>query len=201
MTFPPSMLPEVRPSSCMYGETDPSFLGAAIPIAGAAGDQQSALFGQACFAPGEVKNTYGTGGFLLMNTGGKTGVFPGNGLVTTIAWGLDGRVTYALEGSIFCGRGSHPMAPGQPPPHRFGGRYGIYGPEGAGHPWLLCGPCLLPAWGRPTGIPMPGGSLRGSPEASTNTISSGLRWIPIAYQVNDVLQAMEADAGHRGCPR
>lgn len=100
LDIPESMLPEVRPSSCIYGKTDPSFFGGAIPIAGAAGDQQAALFGQTCFAPGEAKNTYGTGCFLLMNTG-ETPVFSKNGLVTTIAWGLDGKVTYALEGSIF----------------------------------------------------------------------------------------------------
>ena len=98
--IPKCMLPEARPSSCIYGETDPSFLGGRIPIAGAAGDQQSALFGQTCFHPGEAKNTYGTGCFLLMNTGDHP-VFSENGLVTTIAWGLDGKVTYALEGSIF----------------------------------------------------------------------------------------------------
>lgn len=100
LDIPRSMLPDVKPSSCVYGEADASFLGGAIPIAGAAGDQQAALFGQACFAAGEAKNTYGTGCFLLMNTGEKP-VFSDNGLVTTIAWGLDGRVNYALEGSIF----------------------------------------------------------------------------------------------------
>lgn len=100
LNIPGCMLPRVMPSSCIYGETDPSFFGGSIPIAGAAGDQQSALFGQTCFSPGEAKNTYGTGCFLLMNTG-ETPVFSKNGLVTTIAWGLDGKVTYALEGSIF----------------------------------------------------------------------------------------------------
>ena len=100
LDIPRCMLPEVRPSSCIYGETDPSFLGGPIPIAGAAGDQQAALFGQTCFTPGEAKNTYGTGCFLLMNTG-DTPVFSKNGLITTIAWGLDGEITYALEGSIF----------------------------------------------------------------------------------------------------
>ena len=100
LNIPRCMLPEVRPSSYIYGKTDPSFFGGAIPIAGAAGDQQAALFGQTCFEPGEAKNTYGTGGFLLMNTGEKP-VFSSNGLVTTIAWGLDGKVNYALEGSIF----------------------------------------------------------------------------------------------------
>ena len=100
LNIPKCMLPEPKPSSCIYGEADPSYLGGPIPIAGAAGDQQSALFGQTCFNAGEAKNTYGTGCFLLMNTGEKP-VFSKNGLVTTIAWGLDGKVNYALEGSIF----------------------------------------------------------------------------------------------------
>ena len=100
LDIPESMLPTPVPSSQIYGYTDPSFLGDEIPIAGAAGDQQAALFGQTCFHAGEAKNTYGTGCFLLMNTGEKP-VFSKNGLVTTIAWGLDGKVNYALEGSIF----------------------------------------------------------------------------------------------------
>lgn len=100
LNVPECMLPEAKPSSCVYGEADPSFFGGAIPISGAAGDQQAALFGQTCFTAGEAKNTYGTGCFLLMNTGEKP-VFSKNGLVTTIAWGLDGKVNYALEGSIF----------------------------------------------------------------------------------------------------
>jgi glycerol kinase len=100
LNIPKSMLPEVKPSSCVYGTTDPALFGGEIPIAGAAGDQQAALFGQTCFTAGEAKNTYGTGAFLLMNTGEKP-VFSNNGLVTTIAWGLDGKVNYALEGSIF----------------------------------------------------------------------------------------------------
>ena len=100
LNIPKCMLPEPKPSSCVYGEADPSYLGGPIPIAGAAGDQQSALFGQTCFNAGEAKNTYGTGCFMLMNTGEKP-IFSKNGLVTTIAWGLDGKVNYALEGSIF----------------------------------------------------------------------------------------------------
>ena len=100
LQIPKAMLPEPMPSSCVYGHTDPSYFGGPIPIGGAAGDQQSALFGQVCFHPGAAKNTYGTGCFLLMNTGEKP-VFSQNGLVTTIAWGLDGKVEYALEGSIF----------------------------------------------------------------------------------------------------
>ncbi|MDW2796908.1 glycerol kinase GlpK [Clostridium boliviensis] len=100
LNIPECMLPEAKPSSLVYGESDPQFFGGPIPIGGAAGDQQSALFGQTCFTAGEAKNTYGTGCFLLMNTGEKP-VFSKNGLVTTIAWGLDGKVNYALEGSIF----------------------------------------------------------------------------------------------------
>ncbi|MDD6350923.1 MAG: glycerol kinase GlpK [Lachnospiraceae bacterium] len=100
LDIPKSMLPKVVPSSQVYGYADPSYFGAEIPIAGAAGDQQAALFGQTCFSEGEAKNTYGTGAFILMNTGEKP-VFSKNGLVTTIAWGLDGKVTYALEGSVF----------------------------------------------------------------------------------------------------
>ncbi|NMB07037.1 MAG: glycerol kinase GlpK [Tissierellia bacterium] len=101
LEIPLSMLPEVRPSSEVYGVTDPHTLGGAeIPISGIAGDQQAALFGQACFEPGMAKNTYGTGCFMLMNTGEEM-VISKNGLLTTIAWGVDGKVEYALEGSIF----------------------------------------------------------------------------------------------------
>ena len=100
LDIPVSMLPKAVPSSGIYGHTAAQFFGAPIPIAGAAGDQQAALFGQACFDPGDSKCTYGTGAFLLMNTG-ETPIFSRNGLVTTIAWGLDGKVNYALEGSIF----------------------------------------------------------------------------------------------------
>ena len=100
MDIPKAMLPTPMPSSCIYGHTAPQFFGASIPVAGAAGDQQAALFGQACFTPGDSKCTYGTGAFLLMNTG-STPIASKNGLVTTIAWGLGDKVTYALEGSIF----------------------------------------------------------------------------------------------------
>ena len=100
LDVPASMLPEVKPSSCVYGKTDFELLGGEIPIAGAAGDQQCALFGQCCFEPGQMKNTYGTGCFLLMNTGHDI-VKSQNGLVTTIAASADGTVQYALEGSIF----------------------------------------------------------------------------------------------------
>jgi len=98
---PRAVLPKVVPSSQVYGETDPAvFFGAALPIAGIAGDQQAALFGHGCFAPGNTKNTYGTGAFLLMNTGAKP--IPSKaGLLTTVAWQIDGKTTYALEGSVF----------------------------------------------------------------------------------------------------
>ncbi|MCT4620864.1 MAG: glycerol kinase GlpK [Marinisporobacter sp.] len=99
--IPAAMLPEVKPSSEIYGYTDENtFGGAQIPISGAAGDQHAALFGQACFNPGMAKNTYGTGCFMLMNTG-KDLIPSKNGLLTTIAWGVDGKIEYALEGSIF----------------------------------------------------------------------------------------------------
>ena len=100
LNIPKSMLPEVKPSSYVYGKTAPDLLGGDIPIAGIAGDQQAALFGQCCFEPGMVKNTYGTGCFILMNTGEKA-VQSQNGLLATIAWGLEGKVEYALEGSVF----------------------------------------------------------------------------------------------------
>ncbi len=101
LTVPKSMLPDVRPSSEVYAKTTPiHFFGQEVPISGVAGDQQAALFGQACFSPGMAKNTYGTGCFMLMNTGEKA-VASDHGLVTTIAWGLNGKVEYALEGSIF----------------------------------------------------------------------------------------------------
>lgn len=98
--IPRAMLPEVRPSSGFFGETSPHIFGAAVPVTGIAGDQHAALFGQACFAPGDVKSTYGTGAFMLMNTGPDP-IVSMNGLLTTIAWGVESAPTYALEGSVF----------------------------------------------------------------------------------------------------
>ncbi len=101
LSVPASMLPEVHSSSEVYAMIDPNlFFGERIPISGIAGDQQAALFGQACFEPGMAKNTYGTGCFMLMNTG-EQAIRSEHGLLTTIAWGVDGKVEYALEGSIF----------------------------------------------------------------------------------------------------
>jgi glycerol kinase len=98
--IPESMLPDVRPSSHKFGRIEPDFLSGEVMVGGIAGDQQSSLFGQCCFGPGMIKNTYGTGCFMLMNTGEKA-VESKNGLLTTIAWGVDGKVDYALEGSVF----------------------------------------------------------------------------------------------------
>ncbi len=100
LDVPRAMLPEVRSSSEIYGETDPALLGSAVPVAGNAGDQQAALFGQACFEPGSAKNTYGTGCFMLLNTG-ETPVPSHKGLLTTVGWKIGDRTTYALEGSVF----------------------------------------------------------------------------------------------------
>lgn len=100
LEIPESMLPEVRDSAGSFGESEPELLGRPLPISGVAGDQQAALFGQACFEPGSTKNTYGTGCFMLMNTGAEPRESK-SGLLTTIAWGVDGRVEYALEGSVF----------------------------------------------------------------------------------------------------
>ncbi len=191
--IPACMLPEVKPSSCTYGETDPSFFGGRIPIAGAAGDQQAALFGQTCFEPGEAKNTYGTGCFLLMNTGEKP-VFSRNGLVTTIAWGLDGRVNYALEGSIFVAGAaiqwlrdelhlidsapdSEYMAQKVPDTN---GCYVVPAFTGLGAPYW-------DQYARGTIV----GITRGVNKY--HIIRATLE--SLAYQVNDVLVAMEADSG------
>lgn len=193
LDIPKCMLPEVKPSSCVYGMTDPSFFGGEIPIGGAAGDQQAALFGQTCFAPGEAKNTYGTGCFLLMNTGERP-VFSQNGLVTTIAWGLDGKVNYALEGSIFVAGAaiqwlrdemrlidsaadSEYMARKVPDTN---GCYVVPAFTGLGAPhW--------DQYARGTIV----GITRGVNKY--HIIRATLE--SIAYQVNDVLEAMEADSG------
>ena len=195
LNIPKSMLPEAKPSSCIYGQTDPAFFGGSIPIAGAAGDQQAALFGQTCFEPGEAKNTYGTGCFLLMNTGEKP-VFSDHGLVTTIAWGLDGKVNYALEGSIFVAGAaiqwlrdelrlidsaadSEYMAKKVPDTN---GCYVVPAFTGLGAPYW-------DQYARGTIV----GITRGVNKY--HIIRATLE--SLAYQVNDVLVAMEADSGIR----
>ena len=193
LEIPISMLPDVKPSSCVYGRTKPDFLGGPIPIAGAAGDQQSALFGQTCFSPGDAKCTYGTGAFLLMNTG-EVPIASQNGLVTTIAWGLDGKINYALEGSIFVAGAaiqwlrdqlrfidsamdSEYMAKKVPDTN---GCYVVPAFTGLGAPWW-------DAYAR--------GSVLGLTRGTNKYHIIRATLDSIAYQVCDVLRAMEADAG------
>ena len=195
LDIPASMLPKPVPSGCLYGQTAPSFFGAPIPIAGAAGDQQAALFGQSCFHAGEAKNTYGTGCFLLMNTG-ETPVFSKNGLVTTIAWGLDGKVNYALEGSIFVAGAVvqwlrdelkliDSAADSEAAARKVGDTAGCY---------------VVPAF---TGLGAPywdqyaRGTIVGLTRGVNRNHIVRAALEAIAYQVNDVLEAMEADSGIR----
>ena len=193
LDIPRAMLPKVKPSGCLYGETDREYFGKPIPIAGAAGDQQAALFGQACFNPGEVKNTYGTGGFLLMNTG-ETPVSSTNGLLTTIAWGLDGKVTYALEGSVFVAGAAiqwlrdelkliESAADSEKMALEVSDTNGCY---------------VVPAFtglGAPYWDPYARGTIVGLTRGVNRCHLVRATLESIAFQVNDVLQAMEADAG------
>ena len=193
LNIPECMLPTPVPSSQIYGYSDPAFFGAEIPIAGAAGDQQAALFGQTCFYEGEAKNTYGTGCFLLMNTGEKP-VFSKNGLVTTIAWGLDGKVNYALEGSIFVAgaaiqwlrdgmRMLDSAADSEYMATRVKGTHGCY---------------VVPAF---TGLGAPHwdqyarGTIVGITRGTTKNHIIRATLESIALQVCDVIDAMKADAG------
>ncbi|MDO5564199.1 MAG: glycerol kinase GlpK [Eubacteriales bacterium] len=193
LNIPKCMLPEVKPSSCVYGKTAAEYFGSEISIAGAAGDQQAALFGQTCFKPGEAKNTYGTGCFMLMNTGEKP-VYSNNGLVTTIAWGLDGKVEYALEGSIFVAgaaiqwlRDELKIINSSPESEKeaesvkdTNGCYVVPAFTGLGAPhW--------DQYARGTIVGLTRGVNR------QHIIRATLE--SIAYQVNDVLQAMNADSG------
>ena len=193
LNIPACMLPEVRPSSCVYGETTEELFGGSIPISGAAGDQQSALFGQTCFNPGEAKNTYGTGCFMLMNTGEKP-VFSKNGLVTTIAWGLDGKVEYALEGSIFVAgsaiqwlRDQLRLVDSAPDSEYFAKKVkdtnGCY---------------VVPAFtglGAPHWDPYARGAILGLTRGVNKYHVIRATLDSLCYQVNDVLQAMKADSG------
>ncbi len=192
LDIPASILPNVLPSSGVFGYTLPFHFGSPIPISGVAGDQQAALFGQACFTPGSAKNTYGTGCFLLMNTGEKP-VLSQNGLLTTIAWGLDGKVTYALEGSVFV--------------------------AGAAIQWLrdeleliqtaqetealalsvpdTCGVYLVPAFvglGAPHWDAYARGTLTGLTRGANRCHIVRAALESMAYQTYDVLHAMEEDA-------
>ena len=195
LNIPISMLPKPVPSSEVYGHTAAHFFGAPIPIAGAAGDQQAALFGQTCFHPGDSKCTYGTGAFLLMNTGRRP-IFSKNGLVTTIAWGLNGNVDYALEGSIFVAgaaiqwlrdelRFIESAADSEYMAQKVKNTNGCY---------------VVPAF---TGLGAPhwDAYARGAVLGLTRGVNKyhiiRATLDSIAYQVSDVLSAMEADSGIR----
>ncbi len=194
LTVPASMLPTVRSSSAVYGYTDPSvFLGSKIPIAGAAGDQQAALFGQTCFKPGMAKNTYGTGCFMLMNTGDQP-VESKNGLLTTIAWGIEDKVEYALEGSIFVAgaaiqwlRDGLKLIETAPDSEYFAKKVkdaeGVY---------------VVPAFvglGAPYWDMKARGAILGLTRGTTKAHLVRATLDSMAYQTKDVLGAMEADSG------
>lgn len=193
LDIPASMLPEVKPSSCIYGEADPEFFGGAIPIAGAAGDQQAALFGQTCFEEGDAKNTYGTGCFMLMNTGEKP-VFSENGLLTTIAWGLDGKVNYALEGSVYVAgaaiqwlRDELKLIDGSPDSEYFATRVKD-----------TAGCYVVPAFtglGAPYWDPYARGAIMGLTRGVNKYHLIRATLESLAFQSNDVLHAMELDSG------
>ena len=193
MGIPAAMLPTPVASSGIYGHTDPVYFGGPIPIAGAAGDQQAALFGQTCFEVGDSKCTYGTGAFLLMNTGEKP-ILSQNGLLTTVAWGLDGKVNYALEGSIFVAGAAiqwlrdelkliQSAADSEALARQVADTNGCY---------------VVPAF---TGLGAPhwDAYARGAIVGLTRGVNKNhiirATLDSIAYQVLDVLRAMEADAG------
>lgn len=194
LTVPKSMLPEVKPSSEVYGHTaSKHFFGHEVPIAGIAGDQQAALFGQACFEQGMVKNTYGTGCFMLMNTGEKA-VRSEHGLLTTLAWGIDGKVTYALEGSIFVAgsaiqwlrdglRMFRDSAESEQYAKRVDSTDGVY---------------MVPAFvglGTPYWDSDVRGAFFGLTRGTTKEHFIRATLESLAYQTHDVLDAMEEDSG------
>lgn len=194
LNIPEVMLPKVKPSSCIYGYTDPSVLAGNVAIAGAAGDQQAALFGQCCFEPGEVKNTYGTGCFLLMNTGDKP-VESKHGLITTIAAGSDDQLHYALEGSVFTGgaivqwlrdemRLIRSSSQSEDYARMVNDTNGVY---------------IVPAFsgmGAPYWNPYARGCVVGLSRGANKEHFIRASLESIAYQTYDVLKAMESDTGH-----
>jgi glycerol kinase len=191
--IPIQMLPEVKPSSYKYGNTDAEFLGGEVPIAGIAGDQQAALFGQCCFEPGTVKNTYGTGCFILMNTGEKA-VESKNGLLTTIAWGVDNKVEYALEGSVFiAGASIQWLRDGLKLIDNAAAseQYASKVPDSAGV-------YVVPAFvglGAPYWDQYARGTIVGITRGTTKEHFVRATLESLAYQSQDVIKAMEADAG------
>ena len=191
--IPMSMLPVAKPSSGLFGETDPEWFGGSIKITGDAGDQQAALFGQTCFEPGMAKNTYGTGCFMLMNIGEKP-IYPNNGLLTTIAWGLDGKVEYALEGSVFVAgaaiqwlRDELRLVDASPDSEYFATKV----PDTNG--------CyVVPAFtglGAPYWDPYARGAITGLTRGVNKAHIIRATLESLAFQTNDVLAAMEAGSG------
>ncbi|MFD2371585.1 glycerol kinase GlpK [Brevibacillus sp. GCM10020057] len=193
LKIPAHMLPEVRPSSELYGYTDERIFSCPIPIAGIAGDQQAALFGQACFAEGAAKNTYGTGCFMLMNTGEKA-VASRNGLLTTIAWGVDGKIEYALEGSIFVAGAAIQWL-------RDGLKLITQAEDSEKHALAVDsteGVYLVPAFvglGAPYWDMEARGAIFGLTRGTTENHLIRAALESLAYQTRDVLEAMEADSG------
>ncbi len=191
--IPESMLPQVKPSSCIYGHTETSVLGGEIPIAGAAGDQQAALFGQCCFEPGEVKNTYGTGCFLLMNTGTKA-ISSESGLLTTIAASTGNTVEYALEGSVFVAGAAIQWL-------RDGMRMLKSASQSEEYAEAVAetgGVYVVPAFagmGAPYWNPYARGTIVGLTRGCKKEHFIRATLESIAYQTSDVLAAMEKDSG------
>jgi glycerol kinase len=193
LNIPRAMLPEVRPSSERYCETDPGLFGGPIPIAGIAGDQQAATFGQACFEPGTAKNTYGTGCFMLLNTGEKP-IASKHGLLTTIGWGIDGKVTYCLEGAIFIAgavvqwlRDGLKIIETAPEIEELAARVPDSG-----------GVYFVPAFvglGAPYWNTDARGTLIGITRGTTREHIARAALDSMAYQTRDVLDAMQQDAG------
>ncbi|RQO77474.1 glycerol kinase [Aquitalea sp. FJL05] len=193
MGIPASMLPEVKSSSEVYGHTHAAHLGVEIPIAGVAGDQQAALFGQQCTRPGMVKNTYGTGCFMMMNTGSKP-IESSNNLLTTIAWKVDGQVQYALEGSIFIGGAVVKWLRDGLGIIRHSADVGPLAQEVASSDGVY----LVPAFaglGAPHWNPNARGTIVGATLGTKAAHIARAALDSIAYQTMDVLKAMEADAG------
>ena len=193
LEIPASMLPEVKASSAVCGESDADIFGGPVMIAGMAGDQQAALFGQACFEPGTAKNTYGTGCFMLMNTG-ETPVLSGSGLLTTIAWGIEGKTTYALEGSVFTAGAAVQWLRDE---------LGLIKDAAESEKWALevedtNGVYFVPAFAG-LGAPYWDADARGTITGLTRGANRShiIRAVleSLAYQTYDVLEAMQSDLG------
>ena len=191
--IPESMLPKVLPSASLFGYTDSKILGPEIPIGGVAGDQQAALFGQCCYNKGDIKNTYGTGAFMLMNTGDAPCITD-DGLLTTIAWGIDGKVTYALEGSVFtCGAAVQWLRDGLKliDSAKDSEYYAAKVPDSGGV-------IVVPAFqglGAPFWDPYARGIIIGITRATTKNHIIRATLESIAYQTSDVIMLMESSTG------